>query len=182
MTINLKQNYFQLFNVPEAYDLDVSTLAPRYRDIQSAIHPDNFANGSAQEKRLSVQQAALINEAFETLKSPLKRAQYMLSLRGIAINDQSAAKLDSGFLMEQMELRESLSEIPEQAEPFDALEVLTDQVRQMKKVIIAAIQNKFQAASSDDLDAIHSMTHKLQFLDKLLEEAREVEAKLDDAV
>ena len=87
MSSQLKQNHFQLFSLPEQYRLEHSQLDARYRDLQRSVHPDRFASASDQERRLSVQHAAQINEAFETLRDPLKRGRYLLQLRGKVIED-----------------------------------------------------------------------------------------------
>ncbi|MEW8342297.1 MAG: Fe-S protein assembly co-chaperone HscB, partial [Candidatus Thiodiazotropha taylori] len=99
--------------------MDASSLADRYRDLQRVVHPDRYANGTEQERRLSVQGASLINEAFETLKDPVARAAYLLSLHGVEMDAQNESTQDMEFLMQQMELREELESLREQAGPYE---------------------------------------------------------------
>jgi molecular chaperone HscA len=106
MRHDLSHNHFELFGLKAGFEVDGETLALRYRDLQKETHPDRFANASEQERRLSVQLAAQINEAFRVLKSPLARARYLLELKGVVIDDTDT-RMDPAFLMEQMELREA---------------------------------------------------------------------------
>jgi len=123
----LTQNHFELFGLPVAFDVDAHQLAERYRELQRASHPDRYANASDRERRLSVQHAAQVNEAFQTLKSSLRRARYLLQLKGIEFDDEKETHLDPAFLMEQMELREALAEVKTKAEPLTSLsDIMTD--------------------------------------------------------
>lgn len=74
------KNYFELFGLSVQFDVDIRSVADRYRELQRATHPDQFASGTDQEQRIAVEQAALVNDAYQTIKSPLKRAQYLLEL------------------------------------------------------------------------------------------------------
>ncbi|MDZ4262005.1 MAG: Fe-S protein assembly co-chaperone HscB, partial [Pseudomonadota bacterium] len=109
--MDFHQNYFELFGLPVSYDLDDNALTERYRDLQKVFHPDHFASASDQERRLSLQQAAQINSAYDTLRDPLARARYLLTLQGLEYNDESSTIRDMEFLEEQMELRERLADI-----------------------------------------------------------------------
>jgi len=177
---DFSQNYFALFELPQTYKVNETVLVQQYRYRQALVHPDRFVNGTAQEKRLSVQQATLTNEAYETLKSPLKRAEYLLSLLGFD-SDTHSSQLDPMFLMAQMTLRESLSEAAEQEDPYSVLDEVTDTVMQQKNILITDIQAAFEQTGPDHWAAIHAMTQKLHFFDKLLEEVRHIEATLENA-
>jgi len=67
----LGNNFFQLFDVPVSYEVDLDLIQQRYRELQKSVHPDRFASASDQEKRISMQQTSWINEAFNTLRKPL---------------------------------------------------------------------------------------------------------------
>ena len=73
--LDLSKNFFELFALPVSYEIDNNALRERYRELQRSVHPDRYANASAQEQRLAMQGSTFINEAFETLKDPLWRAQ-----------------------------------------------------------------------------------------------------------
>ncbi len=173
----LTQNYFELFGLEPGFELNLDNIAERYRDLQRAVHPDKFANASEQERRLSVQQAALINEAYQTLKSPLTRARYLLEMKGITLDDTDTA-MDPMFLMEQMELRESLAAIPSQSDPFAALMSLRDAIDAKEQGFIDSLSEAFVSNTDETLKGAVETVRKLQFLERLLSEVEEMEEEL----
>ncbi len=178
--LDFSKNYFALFELPEHYDLDAADLAERYRELQRVVHPDRFANASEQERRLAVQGASHINEAFETLKQPLSRARYMLALRGIDLNAKQETTSDAMFLMEQMELREALAEARAQDDPFAVIDRVMNRLGEQRKTLIAAFPGQFEDGGESSLDAARENVRKLQFLEKLRSEAENLEAELED--
>ena len=178
MQIDLSKNYFELFGFPVSFDIDAAALRERYRTLQSSVHPDKFANAAQRERRLSVQHAALINEAHQTLKDPLARARYLLGLHGVAVNDESNTVMDPAFLMEQMELREAIAEVREQADPETALAALLHdldgKLRDMQGELAQLLADVKPAA----LERAHTKTLQLQFLYRLREEAQAMEDEL----
>ena len=123
-------NYFELFNIPISFDVDLSALPQTYQQLQRLTHPDRFASGSEQQKLVAIQKNAQVNDAYTVLKSPLSRAEYLLSLRGIDLQHEQQTIKDTAFLMQQMEWREELAEITEQTEPLSALESLENEINQ----------------------------------------------------
>lgn len=99
--------------------------------MQKRFHPDNFATASERDRLLAVQQAAQINDAYQTLKDPLRRAEYLLSLQGIEMNSEQQTLQDPMFLMEQMELREELESVTSHTEPETALMDFDSKVTKM---------------------------------------------------
>lgn len=177
------QNHFELFDLPVTYDINLTSLSERYRDLQRAVHPDRFANASDRERRLSVQKAAQINEAYQVLKFPLSRLRYMLELQGVSFDDDRDTTLDPMFLMEQMELREALSEIRDNSDPMAALDRLQKDINQRINVILNQAREVIQNAALSDDEKMRSkqLVHKLQFLNKLQQEAEQLEESLLDA-
>ncbi len=174
---NEKKNYFALLGLDVSFDIDKSKLNKNYHDIQKSIHPDNFAHSSDLERRLSVQQSALINDALATLKQPLKRSVYLLSLLGVTLGDNDNS-VDPTFLMEQMELREHLSQLENMDDPHAELDnILNDVDNKIKSVIKQLSQlyttlladNEHSLESSELLKA-KSTTLKMQYLNRLYEE------------
>ena len=107
-TTDFTQNYFELFGVAPNFDVDIAALRSAQRRLQSIYHPDRHVGADARARRLSVQMASRVNEAFETLCDPVKRSRYLLEINGARIADDSATTSDTAFLMEQIELREAL--------------------------------------------------------------------------
>jgi molecular chaperone HscB len=172
----LAQNYFELFGLPVSFDIDLQQLSERFRDLQRSVHPDRYANASDRERRLAVEKAAQINEAFQTLKSPLNRARYMLQLRGVDFDNERDTHLDPMFLMEQMELREALGEVKSASDPLTALAKAMDDIRQRHKAMINELASLLEneASTEEGKQAVQ----KLQFLNKLQQEAEAIEEEL----
>lgn len=173
----MSENYFQLFGLPVSFEVDTEALSLRYRDLQRAVHPDRYAGASERERLLSVQQASHINEAFRTLKEPLARARYLLELDGIVLSD-SDTSMDPMFLMEQMELRESLDEVRAAADPFAALEKVRSAAEATERTLIAEIKGRFEQGGAEALQQVPERLRKLQFMSKLLTEVDEREEDL----
>ncbi len=111
MPLELSQNYFELFRLPCALEVDERQLTEQYRVLQRELHPDRFAAAGSQEKRLAAQAAAHVNQAYRTLNDRHERATYLLQLRGVVVDDEKDTATDAEFLMQQMELREGLEEL-----------------------------------------------------------------------
>ncbi|MDA8389166.1 MAG: Fe-S protein assembly co-chaperone HscB [Gammaproteobacteria bacterium] len=104
----MADNHFELFGLPVGYQVDERELARRHRELMSACHPDRFAQGSAQERRLAVQKSAALNEALKVLRDPIARARYLLELAGVSTEEETDTVMDPAFLVQQMEWREAL--------------------------------------------------------------------------
>ena len=168
-------NYFSLLGLPVSFVIDKNKLTSNYHDIQKSIHPDNFANATELERRLSVQKSAQINDALQTLKNPLQRSIYLLSLYDIELGENNTS-VDPAFLMEQMELRENLSQVSDKADPLAELDIISDDVKARIKQINSDLETLFQQLllneRQDDelLNKTSAQVLKMQFLNRLQEE------------
>ena len=88
--MKISSNFFDVFSLPQGWVVDLSELDIRFRKLQQQFHPDRFANNSEIEKRRAVQMASMINQAYETLKNPLSRAQYLLQLLDFDVAQERA--------------------------------------------------------------------------------------------
>jgi len=174
-----KQNYFEIFSQPVSTDLDLNFLKQKNRELQQQVHPDRFANGSDAEKLKAVQKTSLINEAFEVLKSPVSRLQYMLSIKGVDMDAESDTAMDGGFLMEQMELREDIANVRSLKAPFDALDAMTSDLKNKSADLIAEFKTVYE---NDGLDVGREIVRKLQFLNKAQKEINEITEQLEDEI
>lgn len=180
--IDFSQNYFELFGLPVDFRLDLDRLNRRYLELQKVVHPDRFANAGDQQQRIAMQSATQVNEAFNTLKDPLKRAQYMLEQKGRDASGDNLTTSDGGFLMQQMQLREALEEVPSASDPLHQLEQLLEQISQAINEQLARLTLLLEFASDADLDEAMESVYKMQFLKKLYAQAEELESKLEDAL
>jgi molecular chaperone HscB len=177
-TAGLTQNYFEIFDLPTSYDIDLTELSARYRKLQTAVHPDKFANASALERRMSMQQSALINEAYQTLKSPLLRARYMLQLKGVDLTNESSVNMDPEFLMQQMRLREALEQVRTAQDPEAKLLVIAKEIEQAIAEQITVLSRLFNEDNADQLAKIADYVRRMQFMVKLQQEAEALEEEL----
>ncbi|MBM7074305.1 co-chaperone HscB [Shewanella sp. 202IG2-18] len=173
-------NYFELFGFPVDYSIDNAQLSERYRDLQRAVHPDKFANSSEQQKRLAVQKTAQINDGFQTLKNPIRRAEHMLALRGLDISHDTSTVKDRMFLMQQMEWREALEEIRDQNDPHQAVDHLRMSFSEHQKSINASLVNSLTSMTEEDNNFAADQIRKLKFMTKLEDELTRIEDALFD--
>ena len=127
-----------------------------------------------------MQGAARINEALETLKDPIARGAYLLTLHGIEMDAQKETTHDMAFLMEQMELREELAEIRDQTDPLQAIFDLGIRINKQIKTLVGQMALQFETATPDQLEEAREILRKMRFLEKLRTEVESVEADLED--
>jgi molecular chaperone HscB len=126
--MKLSDDDFTLFALPQQQALDVAQLDSCRRELQAQVHPDRFASEGAAAQRVAMQWAVRVNEAYQRLKDPLKRAAYLCELRGVPVDAERNTAMPTSFLMQQMQWREALDDAAEPAavEALDA-EVLRDE-------------------------------------------------------
>ena len=168
-------DHFRRLGLEPDFDIDLDIVEKRYLGFQRAIHPDRFAAKPAKERAFAEGQAVALNEAYETLKDPLRRAAYLLSLKGIdaAVSKDETVR-DPELLMEAMEAREALME----ATSIDKVEKLQAKAG---AAAIAILSDLSKAFASDDLKAANRLTTRLKYLRKYLEETRTRRIALEQA-
>ncbi|ALO34073.1 cobalamin 5'-phosphate synthase [Colwellia sp. MT41] len=173
-------NYFQLFGIEASFDLDLQNLSSSYQALQKAVHPDKFAHASDQDQRIAVQKSAQINDAYQTLKQPLPRAEYILVQRGVDMPNEQHSFSDTGFLLHQMELREMLEDVKQASDADAALlevqRVLSSEYLQLTQLMRAQISENNSASNNAACDNLR----KLKFYQKLNIEVDRLEDALFD--
>ncbi|AVO50787.1 Fe-S protein assembly co-chaperone HscB [Melaminivora suipulveris] len=119
--MNLQSDDFELFAAPRRFAQDGAQLQDRWKELQRQAHPDRFAAQGAAAQRVAMQWSVRINEAYQRLKDPLKRAAYLCELHGSPIRAEDNTAMPAQFLMQQMQWREALEEAQSAAD-LDALE------------------------------------------------------------
>ncbi|MBM5573579.1 Fe-S protein assembly co-chaperone HscB [Deefgea sp. CFH1-16] len=165
--INFNQSHFALFDLPVAFAVDAKLLDTRYREAVAQFHPDRFATASDTEHRQSLQATTHINEAYQTLKSGLARARYLLKLADIDTQEETNTAMPMDFLMAQMEWRESIAEA-KASQNLSALENLASEMR----AEMQALEDKLAMQIDGQKDYIHAAlsVRKLRFMEKLDQE------------
>ncbi|VXC99453.1 DnaJ-like molecular chaperone specific for IscU [Pseudomonas sp. 8Z] len=171
-----KPCHFALFDLQPAFRVDLDQLGVRYRELARQVHPDRFADAEEREQRLALERSASLNEAYQVLRSPSQRARYLLTLRGGDVPLEVTVQ-DPDFLMQQMQWREELEELQDEAD--------IDGVIPFKRRLKSAqdeLGERF-AECWDDEGRRHEaerLMRRMQFLDKLSHEVRQLEERLDD--
>ena len=170
-------NPFALFDLPVAFQVDSALLNERYLALQKSLHPDNFSAASAQEQRLAMQKSAEINDALRILKDPIARADSIIALNtGEQENPEEKSNKDIGFLMQQMEWRETLENI-ENRKDTDELTAFAQEINQIRHAILSELST---ALTEQQWDIARAITDKLRFIKKLQTEIERVEETLLD--
>lgn len=170
------KNYFELFGLPTGFDVDAGDLSLRYRELQRRVHPDRHSSASPEERRLSMQLTTLVNEAYQTLKDPVRRGRYLLTLQGV-VWDETDTAMDPAFLMEQMELRETLEEAQRHDDPHTRLAEIANDIERRLDDKIGEFRG-FLAQGEAGRDQARNAVREMQFLEKLLTEIDNVEEEL----
>ena len=105
--MNLQSDDFELFGVPQRFSQERSALDARWKELQREAHPDRFAAHGAAAQRVAMQWSVRINEAYQRIKEPLRRAAYLCELHGAPIQAEDNTAMPGAFLMQQMEWREA---------------------------------------------------------------------------
>jgi molecular chaperone HscB len=180
MAVELSSTHFELFGLPARFRIDRQQLDSRFRELQRLVHPDRFASATDQERRLSMQQAVRINEGYRILKDPLQRGRYLLELGGYRFDEERHTTDDAAFLMEQMELREALAGVRTSADPLDRLGGIMQRIAADFQRLAEELPALLEADDAQRRERAADVLMKMQFFRRLEEEARELEARIED--
>ena len=175
--IDFSRNHFELFGLPERFHFDTASLDSAYRALQSEVHPDCFARAPEAEQRLALQSSARVNEAYQALRDPVARAQYLLSLHGIEAFAETDTVLPYEFLERQLERREAADEAVA-AGDASRLEALVADIRADANALEQRLAARLDAEAA--WDAARADVRELRFLSKLAADIDEMQSGLDD--
>ena len=167
--MNLHYSDFELFGLPQRFAQERSEIDQRWKELQREAHPDRFAAQGHTAQRAALQWSVRINEAYQRLKDPLKRASYLCELLGAPIQAHSNTTMPPEFLMEQMEWREAL----DAAQGEDELEALSGRVMARRKDMLADIQRHLDVEG--DAAAAAREVRALMFIERF---AHDIESRL----
>lgn len=177
MQFDFSRNHFELFELTPRFELDNTALETAYRQLQSQVHPDKFAHLSEAEKRASMQWSTRVNEAYQTLKSPLNRAVYLLHLSGIEALSETNTHLAPAFLMQQIEWREAIQDA-RAAKDLPTLQTVEQEIAAQIKIWRAQLLT--QLDQQPDLVAATNTVRQLKFVDKIMSEIDDAHDALDN--
>ncbi|MEX3605684.1 MAG: Fe-S protein assembly co-chaperone HscB [Burkholderia sp.] len=174
--ISLKDSYFELFHLPTQFALDGGALDIAYRAVQSEVHPDRFAAAGDVQKRIAMQWATRANEAYQTLRDPLKRAIYLLSLREVEVGAENNTAMEPAFLMQQMAWHEAI-EVAAGARNVDALDALLGELREEKR---ARLDKLAALLASGSNQGAAEAVRQLMFIERVAAEVTTQIERLED--
>jgi molecular chaperone HscB len=168
------RNHFELFGLTPAFAVDAAALDEAYRRVQAEVHPDRFAAAGDAERRASMQWTTRANEAYRTLKDPVQRAKHLLELQGIDVGFETNTQMPTGFLMQQLEMREQIEAAvggKDSAALGSLMEMLGAQKRDLEVLLGESLDVK------KDYEEAAGLTRKLMFLQKI---AAEIDAAYEE--
>jgi molecular chaperone HscB len=124
-------DYFTFFGLPTKLNLDVAALEKSFYELSRRLHPDLNARAGSQEQEWSLEQSSLLNDAYRTLRDPIKRTEYLLHLEGVELEEQSKSATEqaraSGEMKKQIVPPDLLEEVFE-------LNMQLEEIRMQKKM------------------------------------------------
>lgn len=165
--LDFQQTYFHLFGLEPSFRLDTVSLEQQYRALQMTVHPDKSAHLPDAEQRVAMQQSTFVNEAYQTLRSTLRRARYVLKLNGVDTQEETNTAMPVDFLVAQMDWREAVMDA-QQARDADALDELDARRQAETRELESQVADKID--SEKNYVAAAELVRKLRFMEKLAEE------------
>ena len=168
--MNLQSDDFELFGLPQQFAQERAAIDARWKDLQREAHPDKFAAQGAAAQRVAMQWSVRINEAYQRLKDPLRRAAYLCELHGVPVNAENNTAMPAEFLMQQMEWREALDD----AQEIPALEALNDEVGRRRHGLLQRCEQLLD--QTKDYAGAVAQVRALMFIERF---ARDIETRYE---
>ena len=168
--MNLQSTDFEIFNLPQRFALDTAALDDAWKTLQRQAHPDRHASDSAQQQRQAMQWSVRINEAYQRLKDPLRRAAYLCELAGAPINAENNTAMPAEFLVQQMQWREELDD----ATTADSLRNLHQEVLQTRDAALANCESLID--QTQDFSKAAQQVRALMFIERFV---KDIDTRLD---
>ena len=174
--MNIADNHFALFGLPERFALDAKRLDMAFRDVQGQVHPDRFVDAGATEQRVALQWATRANEAYRTLRDPLRRAAYLCTLRGADLETESNTAMPAEFLMRQLEWREALDDARD-ADDAAALQKLEAELDDERSALMRRLEIALD--ETPDIGNAVEAVRQWMFVERFEENLASLAEKLD---
>ena len=167
----MTQNFFDTFNLPELFNIDIDMLNHQYRTLQKTIHPDRFVNATDAEKKQSLQKSTQINDAYQVLKDPIKRASHIISLHQVLKENT----LPPDFLMQQMEWEEEFETIND----LEQVQLFSDKIDGEKKMLMDLLAMDLD--EKKDWESATNIIGKLKFITNLFLRVQQKKLSMDNS-
>ena len=167
----MTQNFFETFNLPVLFNIDIDMLNHQYRTLQKTIHPDRFVNATDAEKKQSLQKSTQINDAYQVLKDPIKRASHIISLHQVLKENT----LPPDFLMQQMEWEEEFETIND----LEQVQLFSDKIDGEKKMLMDLLAMDLD--EKKDWESATNIIGKLKFITNLFLRIQQRKLSMDNS-
>jgi molecular chaperone HscB len=155
---------FELFGLPRRFAQDRAQIDARWKALQSQVHPDRFSTEGSAAQRVAMQWAVRVNEAYQRLKDPLRRAAYLCALRGAPIDAKTDTAMPTDFLLQQMQWREALHD----AESASGIEELANEMAEQRAQRLRRLEQLLD--EHDDARAASGEVRALMFIERFAED------------
>ncbi len=163
---------FEILGLPRRFDVDLRTAEKAHRELSRALHPDKYASAGQSERRESLSKAADVNEAWRIVRDPVKRAEALFRLAGVAVGETNEPKPDPELLMDVLEKREALADA-KAARDVERVRALESEIRGREATLEGALAN----AATFDAELVAKLG-EMRFYRRFLDEASAVEEEL----
>jgi|SRR5215831_6888755 len=156
-------NYFEVFGIPKILNMDLRSLEKTFHELSRKYHPDYFSTGSPDEKQQALHMTALLNDAYRTLRHPVKRVEYLLQIEGFRAD---GSKVPQSFLMDIFEINEQLEEVKSGQAGPSQIQTLRNEIRERASGFESQLEEASRSwdrliASSAPPDALKTQLAKL---------------------
>lgn len=166
--------HFEVFGLTPALDVDVKALEQRLRELSLEHHPDRFVQADARTRVSALEKTTALNDAFKVLRDPVKRAFYVLKLKGVDLDSEASAaqaKMPMTFLEEVMERREQLEALKQKRDVTKA-RVMADEIEREKA---SALERAKAALTRDDVTEATHQLGRVRYFSRFIEEVEALE-------
>jgi molecular chaperone HscB len=118
-------DYFTFFGLPRKLNVDVTLLEKEFYQLSRKLHPDLYSGADQREQLWSLEQSSQLNDAYRTLKDPIKRTEYVLRLEGVEFEEQSKSATEQA---------RATGAVKKQVVPPDLLEEVFDLNMQLEEL------------------------------------------------
>jgi molecular chaperone HscB len=170
---------FATLGIDPTFSIDLAAVEQRHRDLSRALHPDRFAGAPAAERRLALNRAIEVNEAWRAVRDPIKRAEALMRRAGVPVGEVEEPKPSPDLLMEVMESREALAEAVQTKDPA-AVRRLGEEMQARMDATLLALGKGFDEAGADrvKLGALLPKMGELRYIRRFLDEVSAFEEEM----
>lgn len=165
---------FATLGLPRRFDLDLPAVEKTHRELSRALHPDKFVSAGASERRAALSKAVEVNEAWRVVRDPIRRAEALLALSGVAVGEERAGATAPEFLMEMLEQREALAEA-KQAKDLARVHAMAKVIEERSREAEASLGEGFARGEAASLVG---KLGELRFYRRFLDEVSAIEDEL----